>query len=333
MRTIFGVLIIASLGWFGYWFIGSSAHEAAATSWLEERREKGWVANYTDLSVKGFPNRFDTAITDLELVNPRSGWAWQAPFFEILSLSYKPNHFIAVWPSEQVVSTPYKKFTITNEDMRGSLIFEPNTSLELDSSTVTLKNLKVKTSDKQESSIASAVLATRQSETKEMAHDIAFDANDFVPSAAIKKWLDPKSILPSAFETLTIKTTAAFDAQWDRIAVEGAAPNMTYLDIETFDAKWGELQIQAKGTLDIDGLGYPTGKIAIRAKNWKDMLQLAVSSGTLDAGTASSLEKGLGFVALLTGNKETLDVPLSFSNRVMSIGPIPLGKAPRMKRH
>ncbi len=333
MRTIIGILFLATLGWFGYWFIGSTAHEKAATLWLEERRSKGWVADYSELKVAGFPNRFDTKISDLELVNPRSGWAWQAPFLEILSLSYTPNHFIAVWPKEQTVSTPHQKFTITNEDMRGSLVFEANTSLELERSTVTLKNLKISSSDNQSSSIESAVLASRQSEIKEMAHDIAFDAANFVPSTAMKRWLDPKSILPGAFETLTIKTTAGFDAPWDRIAVEGAAPNLTYLNVETFDAKWGELQIQATGTLDVDGLGYPTGKLALRAKNWKDMIKLAVSSGTLNASTGRSLETGLGLVAILSGNKNTLDVPLSFANRVMSIGPIPIGKAPRLKRH
>ncbi len=333
MRTIIGILFFATLGWFGYWFIGSTAHEKAATAWLEERRSKGWVADYTDLTVEGFPNRFDTTISDMELVNPRSGWAWKAPFFQVLSLSYKPNHFIAVWPPEQTVSTPHQKFTITNDDMRGSLVFEANTSLELERSTITLKNLKISTSDNQSSSIESAVLASRQSETRTLAHDIAFDANNFTPSAAIKKWLDPKSILPSAFETLTIKTTAGFDVPWNRIAIEGSAPNLTYLGVETFDAKWGELQIQATGALDVDGLGYPTGKLALRAKNWKDMIQLAVSSGTLKANTAKSLETGLGLIALLSGNKDTLDVPLSFANRVMSIGPIPIGKAPRLKRN
>jgi len=333
MRTLISILFFATLGWFGYWFVGSTAHEKTATAWLEDRRAKGWVADYTELKVEGFPNRFDTKISDMELVNPRSGWAWSAPYFEILSLSYKPNHFIAVWPNEQVVSTPHQKFTITSDDMRGSLVFEPNTTLALDRSTITLKNLKISTSDAQSSTITSAVLASRQSDAKELAYDIAFDANNFVPSEAIKKWLDPKSILPSAFETLAIKTTATFDAPWDRIAVEGAAPNLTSLNVETFDAKWGELQIQATGNVDVDGLGYPTGKLSLRAKNWKDMIALAVSSGTLNASTAQSLETGLGLIALLSGNKNTLDVPLSFSNRVMSIGPIPIGKAPRLKRN
>ena len=39
---------------------------------------------------------------------------------------------------------------------------------------------------------------------------------------------------------------------------------------------------------------------------------------------------GLSLFAMMTGNKNTLDVPLRFGNRIMSLGPIPIGKAPRL---
>jgi hypothetical protein len=333
MRTMLGILLFAALARFGYWFVGSSALETAAKTWLQDRQEKGWVAEYSELDVRGFPNRFDTTILDFSIADPKHGWAWEAPQFQILSLSYKPNHFIAVWPDIQTVSTPYKKYTLTSEDMRASLVFEPKSTLALDRSTLTLKNLKIATSSDESSSINSAVLATRQSETIEFAHDIAFDAKGFVPSQSLKASLDPKSILPAAFENVSIKSTASFDAPWDRIAVEDVKPNLTRLNIESFDAKWGEVQLQATGTVEVDSEGYPTGKISVRAKNWEDMIQLAVDSGALDAGTGQSLIVGLGFIAMLSGNKETLDVPLSFANRVTSIGPIPIGAAPRLKRN
>ena len=332
MRTIIGVCLFAALAWFGYWFVGSNALETATKAWLQDRQEHGWVAEYSSLEVNGFPSRFDTTVTDFNLADPQYGWAWQAPEFHILSLSYKPNHFIATWPTSQVVSTPRKKYTITNDDMRASLVFEPNTTLALDRSTLTLENLTIRTSADEASSIKSAVLATRQSETSKFAHDIAFDGKGFTPSKALKAQIDPTSMLPADFETVVIKTTVHFDAPWDRIAVEAVKPNLTQLDITTFDAKWGEVQIQATGSVVVDVNGYPTGKISIRAKNWREMIKLAVTSGALDASIAQSLESGLGLIAMLSGNNETLDVPLSFANRVMSIGPIPIGPAPRLKR-
>lgn len=333
MRIIITIIIIAVLGWFGYWFVGSSAQETAMKSWLENQQSNGWVANYSELEVQGFPNRFDTNVTDLEIADPNYGWSWSAPQFQVSSLSYKPNHFIAVWPQDQVISTPYRKFSVSSSDMRGSLVFHPNTSLALDRATLTIKELSVKTSEDQKSTVGSAVLAVREKPELKNTYDIALDAVDFVPSNKMKNWLDPKSLLPASFDSMKLDTTMMFDKAWDKEAVENIKPDLMRLDITTFNAKWGKLQLDAKGSVDVDTLGYPSGKISLRAKNWKDMIALAVTNGAIEPGMAKTLETGLGLVAMLSGNKETLDIPLSFSNRIMSLGPIPIGKAPRLKRN
>lgn len=333
MRKLIGIVIFAALAWFGYWFIGSSAHEAAAKAWLQDRQDNGWVADYSTLDVNGFPNRFDTTILDFNLADPNYGWAWAAPVFQVLTLSYTPNQFTAVWPDTQAISTPYKKYNVSSEDMRASIVFTPNTTLALERFRIFIKDLKITTSADEQSSFASANLSTRQSDKTDFAHDIAFDAKNFVPSKSLKSAIDPKSILPAAFETVSIRSTAVFDAPWDRLAVEDVKPNLTQIEIDSFDAKWGEVQLQAAGGVTVDADGYPSGKIAVRAKNWKAMIELAVSSGALDAGTGQSLETGLSLIAMLSGNKETLDVPLNFSNKIMSIGPVPIGTAPRLKRY
>ena len=81
----------------------------------------------------------------------------------------------------------------------------------------------------------------------------------------------------------------------------------------------------------LDDEGYPLGKIAVRAKNWKDMLALGVSSGLIPEELKGTLEGGLGLLARLSGNPDTIDAPLSFNNRVMSLGPFPIGTAPQIR--
>ena len=56
----------------------------------------------------------------MALADPDTGLAWDAPFFQILALSYQPNKWIAVWPREQRLTTPREKFTIRAEDMRAA---------------------------------------------------------------------------------------------------------------------------------------------------------------------------------------------------------------------
>lgn len=332
MRILLGTCFAAALAWFGYWFIGSTAHETAAKSWLGDRQGAGWVVDYDTLSVQGFPNRFDTRITQFNIADPKAGWAWDAPDFMINSLSYKPNHFIAVWPQTQTVSTLHNTYQVKSTKMRSSLVFEPNTSLALDRATMTLNDIIITDKNNEVSKIGSAVLATRQDPDQAFAHDIAFNAKDMELAQGLKKWLDPDANLPTAFETFNLETTAQFDAAWDRVAIETQKPNLTRLDVDVFAAKWGAMELQGKGSVTVDAAGYPNGKLSIRAKNWRDMIALAVQSGALDASIARSVETGLSLLAMLSGNKETLDIPLSFSNRVMLLGPVPIGAAPRLRR-
>jgi hypothetical protein len=330
MRTLLAIILVAAFGWSAYWWVGSGAKQAAITGWLQERRDAGWVANYDQLDVRGFPNRFDTRVLNLELADPTSGWAWSAPEFQVLALSYQPNHIISVWPKQQTIASPYERITINSADMRASVLFEANTSLALDRTTLTIDGLELSSTKGWTSRMEKAVFATRQSAGEKFAHDIAFEAKNLVTAAPFKARIDPDNLLPDAFQTVSIKLTAAFDAPWDLAAVEGATPALTRLDIDALSAIWGSLELQAKGSLDVDRFGYPEGKIAVRARNWREMLRLAAASGAIGQTLADTLTSGLGLVARLSGNRNTLDVPLTFSDRTMSIGPIPIGPAPRL---
>ena len=331
VRLLVAAILLASGGWGGYWFVGSGAQKAAVESWLQDRAQAGWVANYSSVSVQGFPNRFDTTVTDLELADPRYGWAWFAPAFQTLQLSYQPNHIIAVWPKAQTIATPAGSVAVTAEDIRASVVFEPDSDLALNRATVTLEDMRLSREDGWNSSVEHAVLATRQSAAEPFAHDIALDAKNFTPSGDLKAQLDPQGLLPTQFDALHVETTAAFDRPWDRRAIEAEKPVWTRLDINTFDAQWGELGLKAAGSVELDREGYPTGSLDLQARNWRQILDLAVAAGSLTPEVAATLDSGLSLFAMMSGNKDTLDVPLRFSDRIMFLGPIPIGEAPRLQ--
>ena len=331
VRLLITAILLASGGWGGYWYVGSGAQKAAIEDWLHDRAQAGWVANYSSVSVHGFPNRFDTTVTDLELADPRYGWAWLPPAFQTLQLSYQPNHIIAVWPKSQTIATPTGSVAVTAEDMRASVVFQPDSDLALNRATVTLKDVRLNREDGWNSSVEQAVLATRQSTREPFAHDIALDAKNFTPSEALKAQLDPEGLLPTQFDAMHVETTAAFDRPWDRRAIEAEKPVWTRLDINTFDAQWGDLGLKAVGSVELDREGYPTGSLDLQARNWRQILDLAVAAGSLTPEMAATLDSGLSLFAMMSGNKDTLDVPLQFSDRIMFLGPIPVGEAPRLQ--
>ena len=142
MRRLLVVVLVAALAWGGYWFVGARAVESGLTAWIDQRRAEGWAADYATLNTRGFPNRFDTTITDLQLADPHTGVAWTAPFFQILALSYRPNHVIAVWPDSRRSNAAAKHLADQRHDARLCRT-APGPSLELDRSTFELVNVKL----------------------------------------------------------------------------------------------------------------------------------------------------------------------------------------------
>jgi hypothetical protein len=174
MRVLIGIFVAAVLAWGGYWFLGANATEKALAAWFGERRAEGWVAEYASLETLGFPNRFDTTVSGLELADPDTGVAWSAPFFQILSLSYKPNHVILVWPDRQSFSTPDRQTSVTAGDMRGSAVFDIGPTLPLDRLVIEMEAMGFAGSDGALASLAQGQLALRRAEGESLLYDIHF---------------------------------------------------------------------------------------------------------------------------------------------------------------
>jgi hypothetical protein len=329
MRKLLWAILIAAAAWSAWWFIGSTAKDRALTAWLTNRQAAGWIATTQSLDVTGYPNRFDTKIAGLELANPAQGWAWSAPFFQILALSYKPNHIIAVWPNEQAWSTPNGTTRITSDDMRGSVKFVPSTSLALDETTIDIRNLRLAGAD-WEAGLESAIFATRRSASGTNAHDLAFTANNLDMPEFWRSLVNRAGNLPDVFSEAALETTLSFDRPWDRTSIENQQPLLTGFDLQKLRLHWGELQLDAIGDVKIDTEGYFVGELQLRVKNWQDILQMYVDSGALSADAASLIHSGLNVLAMLSGDPRTLNAPLTFTDGRAYIGPVWVGYAPRL---
>ncbi|WP_298568083.1 DUF2125 domain-containing protein [uncultured Aliiroseovarius sp.] len=326
-RLIVITLVLAGL-WAGYWYVGARATEGAFAAWIKDRQADGWVAEVSDLSTRGFPNRFDTVFTGLELADPDTGLAWAAPEFQILALSYKPYHVIAAWPGEQILSTPQQRITISALDLKGSLVVDPTPALTLDRSSIVIEGLTMTSSAGWTSSLVHGQLATRRDTEGENRHDIHFEASDLTPASSFIRNLDTDDVLPPVFEGVSLDANVTFSAPWDRSAIEDARPQVTRIDLSSFVAKWGELELAMAGAVDVDARGNPSGNVTVKARNWRQMIQLAEASGALAPELVSTVTGALQFVAGLSGNSETLDVPLRLSGGTVFLGPVPVGRAP-----
>ncbi len=329
MRRIIAISLFLALLWMGWWVVGSTLLERSLTSWIEERQREGWVAEYSDLSVRGFPNRFDTRIADLTLADPATGIAWQAPFFQILQLSYRPNSAILVWPDNHSFATPWQSVEIQSDRARGSIALRPTPSLELDRSTVVLDEVVVSSSLGWQTALKEARFSVGQAAAPN-SYRLGAEMTDLSPADATIDALNPTGLLPDLIDRLRLDATLDLTAPLDRHVIEDERPQITRIALDDLSAKWGDATFRAAGLLDIDAAGIPEGDITIRAQEWRRILDMAVGSGALAQGFLPLIDSTLELMAGLSGSPDDLDATLSFRNGRVSFGPIPLGPAPRI---
>ncbi|MCR9087013.1 MAG: DUF2125 domain-containing protein [Rhodobacteraceae bacterium] len=329
MRILLAVILLSALGWSGYWYFGAQAVERGLSTWLDQRADEGWIAEYASLDTAGFPNRFDTTITELELADPETGVAWSAPFFQILQLSYKPHHVIAVWPDAQLVSTPNQNIEVASEVFRGSIEFVPGPALALSETTVELGALTLVSSADWTGALETGQLSLRTTPAAVNSYDVYFAARNLTLPERIRRMAAQSDLVGDVAETLAVTATVRFTAPWDRRAIEVARPQVTHIDLDLAQGTWGELDLRFAGALEVDALGVPTGEITVKATNWREMLALAQRADLVSPNLAPLIEGGLNMVARLSGNPESIDAPLVFSDGNVSLGGLlPLGPAP-----
>ena len=332
MRILLAIVIAAALAWSGFWYWQANLRDRAVTHWLAERAADGWVAQAEDVRVTGFPNRVDTVVSRLDLSDPDEGWSWQAEEFRILALAYKPHHVIVALPGEQVVATPYQTVRAKADTLRGSVIFKPTPRLELDHSTFEIGNMNLTGDGGWQAVIGKAILATRQAaDGTPFAHDVAFNGENLVLPAGLTEGF-AKGVLPPEVGPVAVDLTLKFDRPWDRPALEGDNPVLEQVDVREISLTWGKLDLRGRGMLDVDAQGFAEGRLSLRAKNWEDMIELAVSAGALDSTLAGAMRSGLALLARISGDRDALEVPLDFEDGRTRLGPIVIGPAPQLAR-
>lgn len=325
-RIVVIVLSVFCL-WMVWWAVGRIGYQKGVEAWVEDRRSQGWVADVAELETVGFPSRFDTTLSDVKLADPKTGVAWSAPFVQFLSLAYKPYQVIAVLPNEHVFSTPLQTMDIAHSEAKASLFLKPSTSLGLDRARLVVDALDVRSNRGWDVRLREGRFAAEEIAAKN-SYRVGVEVLELYPSEDMRALLDPAGILPEAVESLRLDAMLGFDAPWDRFALEKARPQVRSLLLENLSARWGDVTFRAAGELDVDEQGIPDGRITIKAVEWRQMLAMAVNAGLVPQALTNSAESGLGLLAALSGDPDTLDVPLGFSGGRMSLGPIPIGPAP-----
>jgi len=326
MRALLWVVVAAAVTWGGYWFAGARALETAAQTWFRTQTDAGLVAEHSALSVSGFPNRFDLTVTNLRLANPATGYGWTAPFVQILSLSYRPRHIIAAFAKQHQDQTPWQDLAVASDKLQGSVVFVPGTNLALDRLTVAGDGMRVTSDLGWTVGVDKLRFATRQVESNGTRHEIGLEMLGLQPDPGVTAALPD---FPETLEKLRLDAIVTLTVPLDRRAGQ-SYPRASHVDVKEVRLVWGTLVLSGSGSVAAAADGLAEGRIALRLTNWRDAMPLAVAAGLITAEVAPTWQNMLALLAAQTGTPEDLDLSLIFARGRASLGPFPLGPAPRM---
>lgn len=335
MRKLIIISIILSGLWGGYWFVGSTALETGLKDFLSTKHGTNDPVRieYSDLSVRGFPNRFDTRLTDIVFSDTQNNINWQAPFLQLYALSYKPNHIIAALPHTQTLQLPNQTLQIDSAEIKGSIVFVAQSllkqALEIDRSSFVVRALEITSDTGWKTNIKEANIATRQTPASALHYDVAISAMTITLPDSLRVLIDPTRQQPTLLDALSLNSTLGFSHPWDLRAGRGATPKVRELTLNNMSVLWGDVHLQASGTLQVDPVGHPVGRLDLIATNWKNLYDLAKSNNTINPDSAITILNGLKVLAEMSEGENIIKAPLNFANGQMLLGPLPIGPAPR----
>lgn len=327
MRKLLVLVLAAATIWSGYWVYGSRNLKVEINQWLAQRSEQGWIAEVSNLSVRGFPNRFDTTFDELDITDPNTGISWSAPFFQTLMLSYKPNHIIFAWPETQTFSTPYQKIEILSSELIASVVTSEDLMMLLQRATVTANSIEMNSTAGWVSKLSDINVSIRESSIQNT-YEIAGLVNSLTPNQTLVEQLANTLALPQSLTDIQLRATVALTEPLGRKTIDVRRPQVRRINLGQFSASWGLSQLRVTGDVTVDDVGELTGKLIVNARNWEELLEAAEIAGQLSGELKSIIEAGLGLLANLNGSKDSIEVPLTFRSGKIFLGPIPIGKAP-----
>jgi len=345
MRKLIWLVVILTLGYAGYWFVGAHKIKAGAQDMLAQAQQEGW-GDAKGVSLAGFPSRFDLTFQQPQLFGSDGAWTWSAPYAQVFALGYAPNKIIAYLPSDQKIALGSQAYTLSLADMRSSVTVGYSSALPLENA-VTVITSPVLTPQMGSAPSLSADQLRLAISREDKAQGALPDPNDkgqlvmpgatyrlgaeavnlMLPTALVDK-LAPKSGLGDTIARLHFDALAGLRDPITKAAADQGLPGLMTLALSDLSLSWGGNDLSASGNLRIDASGYPEGTLQIRSATWRKWISIAQGVGLIGKDEVNVITSVATMLAA-KDPQDALEVPLIFQNGQMSLGPIPLGAAPQ----
>lgn len=329
MRKLLWAGGLLALLWSAYWAVGTYAVRTGVAQGVDQALRDGVISTPPTVAMTGFPTRFALAVQGIDAGDPRSGLRWQTPSLQLEAALWRPWRVVALLDDENVLTLPGEQLSLTADDARASLTVTPDGNLTLSQFAITLTQPVVQSSNGWRSGgdIAEMHVNLLPAPAPANSYAIVLDATNIGVDPAIMT----ATGLDGTIAKIMLDGTATFSAPLDRMARQ-TQPQITGIALTKTRVAWGAVQMTAAGTVTADTEGFAAGRIDIEITGWRSLVGALVGTGTITPEAAPTVEGLLGAMAAQGGNPDVLVLPLIFANGRGSLGPLPLGAAPRMQQ-
>ena len=131
MRLMLWIIAGLTALYCGYWALASRAIRDEAGAMLAAMRAEG-TADVATVDVGGFPARFDVTLGAPQFASRDGTFRWSAPELRLSAPSYRPQHVIALLPTEQRLLIGRETVAVGSETFSASAVFGLSARAPLD---------------------------------------------------------------------------------------------------------------------------------------------------------------------------------------------------------
>ena len=318
------VTVLAVL--YGTWWAWLAGEvRAGINNWFAKERADGRHAKYGALAVGGFPMRIRVVLEEPEWGEDRFGvvradsiWAQARPW-NVQNIKGRLVGAINVMPAENAASAP---ITMKSDRNRFEVTLGQTHSGEWRLDKVSLTQ-------------AGTVLADIGKARLQLTTGTAGKEDDIL--AEFHALALPHGLLkPFANDLDRVRLHAAvpngaLNASFDKATASAWHAEGHAIQIKRIDVKGGRIDVDADGTLALDGNLQPVGAFALRARKHESLLNAMAETGWLSHSNATIAKLTFGLLAKTNAQNEPyVTLPVSLQDRTVSLGPISVARIPFM---
>lgn len=312
----------------GYWVWASRGLTAEVARWSEKRRVEGFVIEYGGPEVGGFPLTLTTQITDPAVARP-DGWLWEGPTLDGETPLWAPNRLRLTFPGLHRLSHPESGPSATVEAQADAAEAEARVQVDGEPESFRARITGLTLANEVSGSLAVALLSADYGPP-----GLGYDGKVKIPlQAEVSELLLPEALdRPFGRQVEQSSLLAELNRpppwQWTPEALEVWRKSGGKMEVERFNIVWGSLQLEATGTITVDRELRPLGAFDARVVGLQESLDALAAAGAIPQDQVFALQLLLLALSSETDaqGRKVLEVPLSFQQGRLFLGPIPLAE-------